>query len=142
LSAAEIVIATSDKEPAMNDQHLPFYPLESPEEHTFWPDTRRRVLILPVMDNTQFLAIGVLGNGETAVFIARGTIWEHLGDFVARMKEEGASVEFLREPPAHLTQIWLEYGGDDGYETKSAEPPPDPPPGFQSGDAGVQQLSS
>jgi hypothetical protein len=126
----------------MYQQDLPFFPLESPEEHPFWRDAGRRVLILPVVDGTQFLAIGVLGDEERAVFIARGTIWEHLGDFMTRMKEGGASVEFLREPPPHLTQIWIEYGGDSDLETKSAEPPPDPPPGFQSGGMKAQMLSS
>jgi hypothetical protein len=141
LLAAEMEIATSDKEPAMQKQDLPFYPLESPEESTFWPDARRRVLILPLRDATQFLAFGVMGDEETAVFIARGRIWEHLGDFMAQMKEEGASVEFPREPPAHLTELWIEYGSDQGYESKNAEPPPPPPPGFQSEDP-AQQLSS
>lgn len=126
----------------MKQQDLPFYPLESPKEHTFWPEARRRVLILPVRDRTRFLAFGVRGDEAEGVFITGGRIWEHLGDFMARMKEEGASVEFLREPPAHLIRDWLEYGGDDGYESKNAEPPPDPPPGFGSGDTEPQQLSS
>jgi hypothetical protein len=135
-------IATSrDKEPAMKQQDLPFYPLESPVEHTFWQDARRRVLIVPVKDRSRFLAFGVRGDEAKAVFIAGGRIWEHLGDFIARMQQEGASVEFLNKPPAHLIKDWREYGGDEGYESKNGEPPPDLPPGITSGDTTAKQLS-
>jgi hypothetical protein len=135
-------ISTATKELTMRQQNLPFYPLESPDEPTFWPEAQRRVLILPVRDFTQFLALGVLGDKETAVFAARGKILEHLGDFLARMKEEGTRVELLREPPAHLTKLWREYARDEGYESKNAEPPPPPPPGLQSKNSAAHGLSS
>ena len=115
----------------MNQQEPKFLPLESPGPLTFWPDAQRRVLILPMRDSAQFLALGVLGEQETPVFVARGNLWEHLGDFLARMEQEGARVEFPMQLSPHLDALWKEYAFSDDFESKNSEPPPPPPPGFQ-----------
>lgn len=123
----------------MNQQEPKFLPLESPGPLTFWPDAQRRVVILLMRD--QFLALGVLGEQETVVFVARGSRWEHLGDFLARMVQEGARVEFPRELSAHLAALWKEYGFSDDFESKNSEPPPPPPPGCER-DIMASQLSA
>jgi hypothetical protein len=58
----------------------------------------RRTLLLPVKDPAEFQAIGMLRSSDDVLFHVRGLVQEHLGEFIARMREE-ASMEFHAQPP-------------------------------------------
>lgn len=113
----------------MSKPKSPFYNLEFDSEATFWTEgdaTSRRTFLMPVTIPSEFLALGVLGTSKEACFVARGTVREHLGSFIARMERDGSSVEFYARPPL---PEWLlkEYTEGPPWEGHEFEPPPPPP---------------
>jgi hypothetical protein len=69
----------------------------------------------------------VRGPSQEVRFVARGRVLDHLGEFIARMKEAGSSAELYRRAPVppELLRIYLK---DDPHEQKETEEPADPPP--------------
>ena len=102
--------------------------LDNPLEGAFWPEAR--VLLIPVPNVHRFLAFGVLGESGPVIFVAKGSL-DQLGDFIARMQNEGSHVEFHGHPPPRLEALWEKHSGDAAppFETKNGESPPPPPPG-------------
>lgn len=60
----------------------------------------RRVFLTPTHEPTEFFALGMLASSGQVLFKLRGSVQEHLGDFVTRMVTEQARVEFHPQLPA------------------------------------------
>jgi hypothetical protein len=106
-----------------------FYSLEFFNNADFWArgdGTARRTLFMPLSNPFEFLAFGVLAPSNEVLFVARGEVASHLGDFIARMVQEGASVEFYARPPLP-DDVLAPYIKDDPHDQKEAEPPPPVP---------------
>lgn len=116
---------------------LPYYELEFSSDAPFWTvgdASTRRVYLMPVPIPSEFLAFGVLGPENTAIFVARGRVREDLGSFIARMVQDGARVELYTEPPLPK---WLVdyYTKGPPHEGKEYDDPPDQPtPGAAPGE--------
>jgi hypothetical protein len=114
----------------------PFHELEFSSGVTFWPEgdaSTRRTYLMPVSTPSEFLAFGVLGPSKTVVFVARGRVREDLGRFIARMAQDGASVELYARPPLPANLL-NEYTKNPGHEGKEYDdPPPQPTPGAAPG---------
>jgi len=91
----------------------------------FWPRedaTTRRTFLMPLSNPSEFLAFGVLGPSNKVLFVTRGKVCDHLGDFTARMVRAGASVEFHARPPLPES-ILKEYTSFDITEAEKPLPP-------------------
>lgn len=107
----------------------PLYDLEFSEEVDFWIGGNaftRCTFLMPVSPPSEFLAFGVLRPSEQVLFVARGKVQEHLGDFISRMVQAGAQVElYVRAPvPGWLIK---KYTSDPPFEGHEYEDPQNPP---------------
>jgi hypothetical protein len=108
----------SHQEPAV-------YNLEYFGDALFWEgagDSRRRALLMPLSNPSEFLAFGVFGSSDTVHFVARGRVREHLGDFIARMAEAAASVELYERVPLPWSLV-KRYTSDDPFDGEEVTPP-------------------
>lgn len=126
----------------MNDPKPPFYELEFSTGVTFWSAgdaSSRRALLMPARSPSEFLAFGVLGTSEQALFVARGRVREHLGAFIDRMVKDEARVELhARVPlPWRLVREYLSLPPYEGHEYEN--PPPPPVLGLAAQDVGTYQ---
>jgi hypothetical protein len=108
-----------------------FYSLDSASGVDFWAlggDAARRTFIMPLPNPFEFLAFGVLSPSEEVLFAARGQVLHHLGDFVGRMAQAGASVElYERVPlPGSLVAPLLNHAHGP-YPQNEADQPPTAP---------------
>lgn len=106
-----------------------FYSLEFDSDARFWTAGEaltRCTFLMPLSSPAEFLAFGVLKPSNELIFVARGRVIDHLGPFIARMKEAGATVELYARPPlpAHLIH---QYTKGDGHEQKETDVPPPAP---------------
>lgn len=111
------------------NQQPDFYSLEFFTHADFWArgdGTARRTLLMPLSNPFEFLAFGVLAPSNEVLFVARGEVASHLGDFIDQMVQAGASVEFYARPPLPDEILDL-YIKDDPHDQKEAEPPPPVP---------------
>ena len=113
----------------MSQQDPVFHDLEFFGDAPFWAEggnATRRTFLMPLPDPAGFLAFGVVGPSDTVLFVARGKVREHMGAFIARMAQAGASVELYDRPPLpwHLVK---RYTSDDPYEGQETEGPKNPP---------------
>jgi hypothetical protein len=119
----------------MSQPKPPFHELEFAGSTPLFPQgdaSPRRVFLMPLSNPAEFLAFGVRGPSEEVVFVARGTVREHLGGFISRMAQEGAQVELYARPPLP-GHILHEYTSGGPFETQASESPPPPPdPGTKS----------
>jgi hypothetical protein len=105
-----------------------FHDLEFSSGITFWTQgdaATRRVYLMPLSNPAEFLAFGVLVPPDTVLFVARGKVREHLGDFLANMERERARVELYAMPPLPRELI-KRYTKDDPFEGAEEDPPRDP----------------
>jgi len=58
----------------------------------------RRTVIVP-LNGDEFLGYGMLSPRNEVLFVARGRVDEHQEDFIARMEQAGARVEFRSQRP-------------------------------------------
>lgn len=106
-----------------------FYSLKTVGDVDFWAQaggTARRTLIMPLANPLEFIAFGVLAPLDQVLFVARGEMLAHLGNFLSRMAQAGASAElYTRVPlPDSIVEPYLK---DDPYEQKEADRPPPSP---------------
>jgi hypothetical protein len=111
-----------------------FYSLEFHGDVDFWGqtgDATRRTFLMPLSTPAEFLAFGVLGPSNEVLFVARGRVRDHLGDFIVRMVQAGASVElYARAPlPGHILNDYIK---DNPHEQKETDNPP-PLPNWEQG---------
>ncbi|WP_164007621.1 hypothetical protein [Pyxidicoccus trucidator] len=131
----------------MSQQEPAVYNLEFSDDVDFWTGAgaaSRRTFLMPLPDATRFVAFGVVGPGDTVLFVARGRVGAHLGAFLATLERDGARVELYARPPLpwHLVK---RYTSDDPYESQETEGPKNPPVqgfvalggGAQTGGAGL-----
>lgn len=108
----------------------PFHDLEFFDGPVFWSEGEplsRYALLMPVSVPSEFVAFGVLRPSERVLFVARGHVQEHLGQFISRMTQEQAQVELYVEAPV---PGWLrkKYTSDEPpYEGHEYEGPPTGP---------------
>jgi len=107
----------------------PFYELEFSSDAPFWTGadaSTRRTFLMPVSTPSEFLAFGVVGPSSQVLFVARGRVREHLGDFIARMVRDEAGVELYIRPPL---PGWIirEYTSGPPHEGHEYDEPPRPP---------------
>ncbi|MBN1207885.1 MAG: hypothetical protein JXB05_23680 [Myxococcaceae bacterium] len=110
-----------------------FHSLDFFSDANFWTQgdaSTRRVFIMPLAEPSEFLGFGVLAPSNEVLFVARGHVLDHLGDFIVRMEQAGALVELYARPPLP-DAIVNEYIGGKPHEQKETEPPP-PPPTFNA----------
>ncbi len=106
-----------------------FYSLEFDSDADFWAmagEAARRTFIVPLSNPVEFLAFGVLGPSKEVLFVARGQMAEHLGDFIARMVQAQASVELYARPP--LPDSILNSHVEEAHHDQQETQPPPPPP--------------
>lgn len=113
----------------MDQPTPPFHDLEFFDQPTFWTRGEalsRYALLMPVSAPSEFLAFGVLHPSREVLFVARGKVKEHLGEFIARMNREQARVElYVRAPvPGWLRKKYASLPPFEGHEY---EEPPEPP---------------
>ena len=108
----------------------PFYELEFSSGVTFWTagdSSTRRTYLMPVSTPSEFVAFGALGpDNTTVVFVARGRLREDLGSFIARMVQDGSSVELYVWPPLPGDLV-IEYTKGPPHEGKEYDDPPNQP---------------
>jgi hypothetical protein len=111
------------------DKQPDFYSLDFFSDANFWTAgdaSTRRAFIMPLPEPSEFLGFGVLVPSNEVLFVARGHVVDHLGNFIARMEQEGAVVELHARPP--LPDVILnEYIKGSPHEQRESERPPDPP---------------
>ncbi|WP_224371724.1 hypothetical protein [Hyalangium versicolor] len=69
---------------------------------TLWPQgdaSSRRVLLTPTHEPAAFFALGLLTSSGNVLFRLKGSVQEHLSEFVTRMVRDGARVELYAQPP-------------------------------------------
>ncbi|MCP3138994.1 hypothetical protein [Pyxidicoccus xibeiensis] len=113
----------------MSQQEPAFYNLEFSSDASFWEgagDSQRRTFLMPLPDPAEFLVFGVVDPSSKVLFVARGRVRDHLGEFVSRMTRDGASVEFYARPPLPW-QLVKRYIKDDPYEHQETDGPRNPP---------------
>ncbi len=113
----------------MNKPTPPFHDLEFFDLPAFWTQgdaLSRYALLMPVSTPSEFLAFGVLRPSQEVLFVARGQVREHLGEFIARMGREQARVELYARAPV---PGWLrrKYASAPPFEGHEYEEPPEPP---------------
>ena len=108
-----------------------FYSLDFSTDADFWErarDAARRTFIMPLRNPFEFLAFGVLSPSEEVLFVARGQVLHHLGAFVGRMAQAGASVELYDRVPLPGSLVERFINGNDGpYPQNEADKPPTAP---------------
>jgi hypothetical protein len=112
-----------------SQQEPAFYNLEFFGDAAFWEgteDASRRAFLMPLPSPAEFLAFGVVGPTSTVHFVARGRVHEHLGEFVAAMTRDGATVELYARPPLPWPLV-KRYISDEPYENTETEGPKPPP---------------
>lgn len=113
----------------MSRQEPTFYQLEFSSDAPFWAgaaDTARRTFLMPLSNPAEFLAFGVCGPAGAVHFVARGRLREHVGAFISRMAEAGATVELYERPPLPWSLV-KRYLSDLPYEHQEVEGPKEPP---------------
>ncbi|MFP2925544.1 hypothetical protein ACLESO_10055 [Pyxidicoccus sp. 3LG] len=113
----------------MSQQEPVFYNLEFFGDASFWTgagDSPRRTFLMPLPNPAEFLAFGVVDPSSTVLFVARGRVGEHLGEFVSRMVRDGATVELYARPPLPW-ELVKRYIKDDPYENQETDGPRKPP---------------
>jgi|GEM_PF-2054129 len=107
-------------------QHEPaFYNLEFFGDAAFWEgagDAPRRTFLMPLANPAEFLAFGVFGPSTTVHFVARGRVQDHLGDFLASMRQAGATTELYERVPLPWPLV-KRYASDDPFEGTDTDPP-------------------
>ncbi|HEX8704765.1 MAG TPA: hypothetical protein VF815_38385 [Myxococcaceae bacterium] len=107
---------------------LEFYKPEYFTNANIWTQgdaSTRRTVIVP-LNGGEFLGFGMLRPWDEVLFVARGRVDEHQEDFIARMEQAGARVEFRTQRPVQgvalrgKTQIVT-------YSSKESEGPPSAP---------------
>jgi hypothetical protein len=85
-------------------------------EALLWPEdgaSTRQALFVLLPGSAEFIAFGVFQPARDAryrfrtPFVARGSVREHLGSFIARVLREGARVEFHARPPLRPLEEYL-----------------------------------
>lgn len=96
-----------------------------------WPaeNTAREVIVIPLGCTGDFMAFGVCRpqppvNKELFVFAARGRVDEQLGDFIARMKNGGASVHLHDWPPLGYLRLYVKKHFTALFAACAVAPPP------------------
>jgi hypothetical protein len=107
----------------------PFYSLKTAGDVDFWAqagDSARRAMIMPLTNPREFIAFGVLAPSNEVFFVARGEMLAHMGHFLSRMAQAGASAElYARVPlPGSIVNPYIK---DDPHEQKEADQPPPAP---------------
>jgi hypothetical protein len=109
----------------MSQQEPSFYNLEFFGDAAFWEgagDVTRRAFLMPLSNPAEFVAFGVFGTSDTVHFVARGRVGEHLGDFLKRMEEAGASATLYARVPLPWPLV-KRYTSDKPYENHETEGP-------------------
>jgi hypothetical protein len=68
-----------------------------------WPEgdaSQRRVLLIPTHTPAEFFALGMLSPSNEVVFKLRGSVRDHLGEFITRIVKDHALVELRHKLPA------------------------------------------
>ncbi len=113
----------------MGQQEPAVYNLEFSEDVAFWAEAgegSRRTLVMPLPDPSRFVAFGVVGPGDTVLFVARGQVREHLGAFLSTMERDAARVELYARVPLPWNVV-KRYTSDEPYESHETEGPRNPP---------------
>ncbi|HYO54795.1 hypothetical protein [Archangium sp.] len=113
----------------MSHQEPAVYNLEYFGDAPFWEGVEnfsRRTFLMPLSNPAEFLAFGVFGSSNTVLFVARGRVREHLGDFLARMEQAGASAELYARVPLPWSLV-KRYASGDPFDLPETEGPQDPP---------------
>jgi hypothetical protein len=106
-----------------------FYSLEFFSDANFWTAgdaSTRRTFLMPLSSPREFLAFGVLSPSNELIFVAQGRVVDHLGPFIERMKQEGATVELYARPPLP-DDVIDEYTQGGHHEQKETDVPPPAP---------------
>jgi hypothetical protein len=106
-----------------------FYSLKTAGDVDFWAragDLARRTLIMPLSNPREFIAFGVLSPSDEVLFVARGEMLAHMGHFLSRMAQAGASAELYTRVPLPGS-IVNRYIRDDPHDQKEADRPPPAP---------------
>jgi hypothetical protein len=106
-----------------------FYSLKTTGDVDFWGqagDSARRTLIMPLSNPREFIAFGVLAPSNEVPFVARGEVLAHMGPFLGRMAQAGASAELYARVPLPGS-IVNRYIKDDPHDQKEADRPPPAP---------------
>ncbi len=109
----------------MSQQEPTFYNLKFFGDAAFWEgagDISRRAFLMPLSNPAEFVAFGVFGESDTVHFVARGRVREHLGDFLERMEEAGASATLYARVPLPWPLV-KRYTSDSPYENHETEGP-------------------
>ncbi|OJH38336.1 hypothetical protein [Cystobacter ferrugineus] len=107
------------------EQEPAVYNLEFFGDAPFWTgaeERSRRTLLMPLPNPAEFLAFGVSGPSNTVLFVARGRVREHLGDFLSRMEQASASVALYERVPLPWPFV-KRYLSDDPFEGRETESP-------------------
>ncbi|TSC33929.1 hypothetical protein [Corallococcus sp. Z5C101001] len=115
----------------MSTPPLPFHDLRFPTNEPFWTgpeDSLRIVFLTPATPPSEFVAFGVLSTREAVdvLFVARGSVEEHLVEFIERMQREDAGVELHERPPVPK-ELLEEYASLPPYEGSEYEDSPRTP---------------
>jgi hypothetical protein len=114
----------------MSQQDPNVYNLKYFGNAPFWDGAGQspwRTLLMPLANPAEFLGFGGYGPSDTVHFVVRGRVREHLGNFISRMEEAGASVELYQRVPLPWPLV-RRYLSDDPFQGLETDPPP-PNPG-------------
>ena len=95
----------------------------------FWAqagNAARRTFLMPLSSPFDFIAFGVLAPSHELHFVDRGQVLDHLGEFIRRMTQAGASVELYARAPLP-DSVLAPYIDDGPYPQKEVDQPPAAP---------------